>query len=142
VGWTSPPSWATVVEDDQDPVADPPPQSPGESVDGIGGPMARRSPEELQDRRDIRRAQVLLGLSRGISSAESAGVLQHRAAVERISLHAAALEVLAAGPTDDLVFTRPDPTSRHLSVVPTSPAPRSAVAEASEIPDDEQWQRR
>jgi hypothetical protein len=101
--------------------------------------MARRSPEELQDRRDIRRAQVLLGLARGISSAESAGMLQHRAAVERISLHAAALEVLASSPTDDLVFTRPDPAGRHLSVVPAVPAPRSGGSEAPDFSDDEQW---
>ena len=97
--------------------------------------MARKSPEELQNRRDIRRAEVLLGLARGLTDAESAGALQHRAAVDRISLHAAALAVLSARPTDDLMFTRPAPAGRHLSLVP--PSPQSGVAEAVRVADEE-----
>lgn len=97
--------------------------------------MARKSPEQLQNRRDIRRAEVLLGLARGLTGAESAGMLQHRAATECISLHAAALEVLAAGPTGEPAFTRPQPTGRHLSVVPVPPSARP------ESPDDERWPR-
>jgi len=84
--------------------------------------MAHRSPEDLQDRRDIRRAQVLLGLARGLTDTESAEALRRRAAAESVSLHAAALAVLSDSPLDDeLVFSRPVRTGRHLSAVASSP---------------------
>ena len=67
-------------------------------VDRSGGAMAHRSPEDLQDRRDIRRAQVLLGLARGLTDGESAEALRRRAAAESVSLHAAALAVLSDSP--------------------------------------------
>ena len=84
--------------------------------------MAHRSPEDLQDRRDIRRAQILLGLARGLTGAESAEALRRRAAAESVSLHAAALAVLSDSPADDEpAFRRPVRTGRHLTPVASSP---------------------
>jgi hypothetical protein len=84
--------------------------------------MAHRSPEDLQDRRDIHRAQVLLGLASGLTDVESAEALRRRAAVESVSLHAAALAVLSDSPVDDeLAFRRPVHTGRHLSAVASLP---------------------
>ena len=68
------------------------------------------------------RAQVLLGLARGLTDTESAEALRHRAAAESVSLHAAALAVLSDGPLDDEpVVRRPVRTGRHLSAVASSP---------------------
>ena len=84
--------------------------------------MAHRSPEDLQDRRDIRRAQVLLGLARGLTDTQSAEALRRRAAAESVSLHAAALAVLSDSPADDEpAFRRPVRTGRHLTPVASSP---------------------
>jgi hypothetical protein len=84
--------------------------------------MAHRSPEDLQDRRDIHRAQILLGLARGLTDGESAEALRRRAAAESVSIHAAALAVLSDSPMDDeLAFSRPVRTGRHLSAVASLP---------------------
>lgn len=84
--------------------------------------MAHSSPDDLQDRRDIRRAQVLLGLARGLTGVESAEALRRRAAAEGIPLHAAALAVLTDSPADDGPALRsPVRTGRHLSAVASSP---------------------
>ena len=76
--------------------------------------MVRRSPDELQTRQEICRAEFLVALARGLSREESAEVLRHRAAAQRLSLHAVALAVLSNEPTDELlVFRSPLPAPSH-----------------------------
>ena len=73
--------------------------------------MARTTPDELQTRRDIRRAEALVASVRGLDPARGGAALRHRAAAEGVSLHAAALAVLSTEPTDELLLVRPPGSS-------------------------------
>ena len=78
--------------------------------------MNRKSPDELQTRRDICRAEFLVALVRGLTRDESAEALRYRAAVVGLSIHAAALAVLTPGPIDELLIarsSRPTQSSRR-----------------------------
>ena len=68
--------------------------------------MAGKDSHEQQTSRDVHRAQRLVSRVRGLSTDESARALRHRASQSGISLHAAALAVLSASPTDDLLLGR------------------------------------
>jgi hypothetical protein len=65
--------------------------------------MSRKSPREQQTQRDIGRAQTLVSQVRGLTPDEAAHALESRASQVQVSLHAAALAVLATSPTDDLL---------------------------------------
>lgn len=65
--------------------------------------MIRRSPQEQQEARDVRRAQLLVSQARGLTTNQSASALRARASQTAVSLHAAALAVLATRPTDELL---------------------------------------
>jgi hypothetical protein len=56
--------------------------------------MAGPDRDDLQARRDIRRAYALLGRLRGLNAEDSMAVLHDHAALTGVSLHAAALGVL------------------------------------------------
>jgi hypothetical protein len=66
--------------------------------------MVGKSPHEQQTSRDVHRAQSLVSRVRGLDPDESAEALRHRASRSGISLHAAALAVLSASPTDELLL--------------------------------------
>ena len=68
--------------------------------------MAGKDLREQQTSRDVHRAQSLVSRVRGLSTDESARALRRRASQAGISLHAAALAVLSASPTDDLLLGR------------------------------------
>jgi hypothetical protein len=63
-----------------------------------------KSPHELQPSRDVRRAQRLVSRVHGLTTDESAEALRGRAGDCGISVHAAALAVLSASPTDELLL--------------------------------------
>lgn len=65
--------------------------------------MGRRNPREQQAHRDIERARTLVSRRRGLSAQEAADALHGRATEVRVSLHAAALAVLATSPIDELL---------------------------------------
>jgi hypothetical protein len=73
--------------------------------------MARMTSDELQTRREIRRAEALVSSVRGLDTDRGAAALRHRATAEGVSLHAAALAVLATEPTDRLLVARESPAS-------------------------------
>lgn len=66
-----------------------------------------RSPHERQTRRDVRRAVELVSRVRGMSASESARALDRHASRTGLSVHAAALAVMATSPTDELLTDRP-----------------------------------
>jgi hypothetical protein len=68
--------------------------------------MVGKTPHEQQTSRDVRRAAGLVSRVRGLSSVESAEALRDRASQSGISVHAAALAVLSASPTDELLLGR------------------------------------
>ncbi len=81
--------------------------------------MLRKNPAELQTNMDICRAEFLVALAQGLTRQASVDALKYRAAVEGLSVHAAALVVLSVEPTDDVLTARPSrpaqpPTRRHL----------------------------
>lgn len=65
--------------------------------------MSRKTPREQQAQRDIGRARTLVSRVRGLSPDEAADALESRASQVNVSLHAAALAVLASSPTDELL---------------------------------------
>jgi hypothetical protein len=65
--------------------------------------MARSNPEERQTEREIQRAAALVSTVRGLDTDQSADALRDHAAAQGVSLHAAALAVLATEPTDRLL---------------------------------------
>jgi hypothetical protein len=69
--------------------------------------MARKNPREQQTHRDIQRAQTLVSQVRGLTRDEAAEALKGRASEVEVSLHAAALAVLATSPTDVLLTDAP-----------------------------------
>jgi hypothetical protein len=69
--------------------------------------MARTSPREQQTHRDIQRAQTLVSRVRGLTTDAAAEALKGRASEVEVSLHAAALAVLATSPTDKLLTDAP-----------------------------------
>ena len=69
--------------------------------------MARKNVQEVQENRDVDRAQSLVSRVRGLSRSESAAALRRRASEIGVSLHAAALAVLASSPVDDLLVDAP-----------------------------------
>jgi hypothetical protein len=76
--------------------------------------MAGKSPHEQQTSRDVHRAETLVSDVRGLSTDEGARALRRRAAQCGVSLHAAALAVLSASPTDELLLGRsPDRSTGH-----------------------------
>jgi hypothetical protein len=97
--------------------------------------MIHDSTVELQPTRDICRAVFLIALAQGLTRDQSAEVLRYRAAAQGLSLHAAALAVLAPKPTDEPSTASParTPTRRHLHAL-TSPTtehpttPKSGMA--------------
>ena len=95
--------------------------------------MSRMSPEALQTRQDICRAEFLVALAQGLTRDAGADALRYRAAAEGLSVHAAALAVLSAEPTDELLITRTSPpvqppSRRHLYALRSLAAERSGVA--------------
>ncbi|GAA4883877.1 hypothetical protein [Actinomycetospora straminea] len=81
--------------------------------------MIRQNPSELQERRDICQAEFLLALASGLGRDASVEALRYRAALEGLSLHAAALGVLSNEPTEHLLIESPPlpeqrPLRRHL----------------------------
>lgn len=68
--------------------------------------MPRRKSDDPQASRDVRRAQELVAHVCRLDRDRSARELRHRAAASGVSLHAAALAVLATSPTDELLLTR------------------------------------
>lgn len=87
--------------------------------------MTGTDPEDRQATVDIHRARVLLSLDQGIDMDASTRALKVRAALDGVSLHAAALAVLSPDPVDRPVEVRPEPTGwhrrhRHLFAVPSS----------------------
>jgi hypothetical protein len=94
--------------------------------------MTRTSTEELQTRQDICRAEFLVALAQGLTRDQSAEALRYRAAVDQLSLHAAALAVLTPESTDVVSIGRPSrpaqsPIHGHLSALRT-PAAVGATA--------------
>lgn len=79
-----------------------------------------KSPHELQPSRDVRRAENLVSRVHGLSTHESAEALRGRAGDCGISLHAAALAVLSASPTDELLL---DPSRARPSPGRSAPDP-------------------
>lgn len=69
--------------------------------------MSRKTPRQQQTQRDIGRAQTLVSRVRGLTPDEAAVALESRASQVQVSLHAAALAVLATSPTDDLLIDGP-----------------------------------
>jgi hypothetical protein len=69
--------------------------------------MTRDRHHEQQTSRDVHRAEVLVSRVRGMSVDESAGALRRHASACGVSLHAAALSVLATSPTDELLTSSP-----------------------------------
>ena len=69
--------------------------------------MARTSPHEQQTHRDIRRARTLVAQVRGWTTHEASEALEKRASEGEVSIHAAALAVLATSPTDVLLTHEP-----------------------------------
>jgi hypothetical protein len=64
--------------------------------------MVRRRADEVRAERDVRRAHALIGRLRGLSAAESIAVLHDHAALTGVSVHTAALAVIAEWhPTQD-----------------------------------------
>lgn len=82
-----------------------------------GGRMARTSPEALQTRQDICRAELLVSSAQSLTREEGADALRFRASVEGLSVHAVALAVLSAEPTDELLIApaevSPPPPARR-----------------------------
>jgi hypothetical protein len=68
--------------------------------------MPRRKSDDPQATRDVRRAQELVAHVCRLDRDRSARELRRRATTSGVSLHAAALAVLATGPTDELLLTR------------------------------------
>jgi hypothetical protein len=68
--------------------------------------MPWRKSDDPQASRDVRRAQELVAHVCRLDRARSARELRRRAATSGVSLHAAALAVLATSPTDELLLTR------------------------------------
>lgn len=78
--------------------------------------MGRTAPETRQD---ICRAEFLVASAQGLTRDEGSHALKLRAAIEGRSVHAEALAVLAAEPTDELLIAHssqqtPSPHRRHL----------------------------
>lgn len=63
--------------------------------------MRRRSSADPQRTSDVRRAESRVAVARGLTIHQGATVLRARAGELGVSLHAAALAVLAAKPVDD-----------------------------------------
>jgi hypothetical protein len=84
----------------------------------VGDHVTSAKPHDSQTRQDIRRAESLMSLARGITRSESTANLKYDAAVSGVSVHAAALAFLSP---DLPVATVPSPTARrrHLFAVPS-----------------------
>ena len=99
--------------------------------------MARKSPEELQTKQDVCRAECLVALAQGLTRQASAQALRYRAAAQGLSVHAAALAVLSTEPTDELMVSRSSQPAqstshRHLYALRTMAA-ENATATTSEV---------
>ena len=57
--------------------------------------MVRRRADEVRAERDVRRAHALIGRLRGLDASESVAVLHDHAALTGVSVHTAALAVIA-----------------------------------------------
>jgi hypothetical protein len=69
--------------------------------------MSRSRPRDEQTSRDVQRAMALVSEVRRLTTDESGQALRNRAAETGVSVHAAALAVMATSPADDLVTGRP-----------------------------------
>ncbi len=85
--------------------------------------MVRPGRDDLQVRRDLRRAYALIGRLRGLSTEESVAALHDHAVLTDVSVHAAALAVLAEWRPPGVsrrqvpashIYTTPDRTGRIL----------------------------
>jgi hypothetical protein len=104
--------------------------------------MPRESSDDRWARQDIRRAEVLMSLGRGLSDAESSALLRLRAAVGRVSLHEAALAVLAPIGSDEpadarFVAAPRHRPKRHLFAVPSESVPPEGVASEGDATDSD-----
>jgi hypothetical protein len=88
--------------------------------------MTREDVDELRTRQDICRAEFMVALTWGLARDASAEALRYRAAAEGVSLHAAALAVIATEPTEQLLTDVPPPeppaVPRHLYALRSVPA--------------------
>ncbi len=69
--------------------------------------MGRSSAHEQQTNRDVERAVALVSRVRGLTTSQSTDALRDRASHTGVSVHAAALAVLATRPTDELLTGPP-----------------------------------
>jgi hypothetical protein len=89
---------------------------------GIEKHVTGQTAPDRQARQDIRFAEFLLSLARGLTREESAGTLKYHAAASGVSLHTAALAVLSHNPSTEPLDARPPAPSRlrrHLIAVPS-----------------------
>jgi len=75
--------------------------------------MGRGNPYERQTSRDVQRAVALVSRVRGLTADESVEALEERATHTGVSIHAAALAVMATSPTDELLIDRPVPVPQQ-----------------------------
>ena len=81
--------------------------------------MTGRTRNDREVKQDIHSAELLLSLAHGLTREESAVVLEYRAAVRGLSVHAAAVGVLTPGEeTPDAGPSSPE-RPRHLFAVPS-----------------------
>lgn len=79
----------------------------------MGGRVGRSRRYERQTSRDVQRAVSRVSRVRGLTTDESTEALRGRAVRTGVSVHAAALAVMATSPTDELVTSGADLVDRQ-----------------------------